>query len=129
MYCSDYRKRLEQAIAHYQWPFKKQDVVFHEKYGKGKFRPRKIKTVVDLIDAIENRATTEKELRSLFGAICTILEPAPCRKTHCSNYGGSFNWCNCGIGLVPGRCRDNLLYMKRQKEKKARQGNIEERGN
>lgn len=122
MYNSKYRSRLEQAIEHYQWPYKKRDVEFHKRFRKSRFKPRKIKSVKDLLDAFEKRAKTETETRNLFGVMSRLLEPPGCGKSHCKNYGGSFNWCNCAIGKIPGRCKDNLQYLKRKKEIAQQQG-------
>jgi hypothetical protein len=123
MYCSDYRKRAEQAVGHYQFPYTKKDAYFHERYCKGKFKPRKINNVKDLFDAIEKRQTTEKELRSFFDHLCSMLEPPCCQKSHCQ-YHTAFSFCNCADGRVPGKCKDHREYIKRRK---ARQKNKEEK--
>ncbi len=119
MYKSDYRPRLEKAIEKYQWPYTKRDVAFHNRYCSedGEFKPKKIESIEDLLDAFEKRATTEAELRNLFGTMFRLLEPPGCGKTHCKNHGGSFNWCNCAIGKVPGKCSENRAYLKRKREK------------
>ena len=110
MYQSDYRPRLEKAIELYRF--------YTTPLGRAMgHKPRKIKTVKDLIDAIEKRATTEKQLRDLFGSIMSLLEPPSCSKSHCEFYGGSFAWCSCRKGLVPGTCRENRAYLKRRRER------------
>jgi len=110
MYQSDYRPRLEKAIERYRFNV----TPFGRRLGD---KPRKIKTVKDLIDAIEKRATTEKQLRDLFGSIMSLLEPPSCSKSHCESYGGSFAWCGCRKGLVPGKCKENRAYLKRRRER------------
>jgi hypothetical protein len=123
MYKSNYRKRAEQAVEHYTWPYTKQDVCFHAKYGKGKFKPRKIKSVKDLFDAFEKRATTETQLRNLFAIIYFLLEPPSCSKTHCK-FHTAFSFCFCGKDLVPGKCKENRAYLKRRKIKEAKLSQI-----
>lgn len=123
MYCSKYRKRAEQAVNHYKFPYTKRDIEFHKRYEKGEFKPRKITTVEDLFDAIEKHQTTETALRSFFYHICEMLEPPRCKKTHCQYYT-SFSFCNCGDNRVPGKCKEHREYMKRCK---ARQKKAEEK--
>jgi hypothetical protein len=119
MYKSNYRKRAEQAVEHYEWPYTKRDVYFHNKYDKGKFKPRKIKSVKDLFDASEKRATTEIQLRNLFSAMYFIIEPPSCSKTHCE-FHTAFSFCLCSKGLVPGKCKENRAYLKRRRIKEAK---------
>jgi hypothetical protein len=58
-------------------------------------------------------------LRDLFGSIISLLEPPGCGMSHCESYGGSFAWCNCSKGEVPGKCKKNRAYLKRKKERAA----------
>lgn len=110
MYRSDYRKRLEDAIEHFR--FHRYDY----KTGKrNKLVP--IETVEDLLDAIEKRATTEKQLRKGFGWITGLLEPRSCTKSHCEHFT-SYAFCNCSAGRVPARCPDYRKYIQRWRERK-----------
>lgn len=125
MYQSDYRPRLEQAIKKYRF---KGTSLMRVK-GQLIYAPssRSIKTVKDLIDALEKRATTEKQLRDLFGIIYHLLEPPGCQKSHCKSYGGSFAYCNCAKGEVPGKCKEHREYLKRKREReeKAKTAGVE----
>lgn len=125
MYKSKYRKRAEQAVSHYQFPYKKFDIEFHKRFNKGKFKPKKIRSINDLFDAIEKHQTTEKVLRRFFYHLCGMLEPPSCQKTHCQ-YHTAFSFCNCADGRVPGKCKEHRKYIKRCK---ARQKSKEENSN
>ena len=110
MYRSNYRKRLEDAIKHFR---------FHKYDYKTMKRNKKvpIKSVEDLFDAMEKRATTEQQLRKAFGWIISLLEPPSCIKSHCKHYT-AYAFCYCDDGRIPGRCPDHKKYIKGRKERR-----------
>jgi hypothetical protein len=114
MYLSDYRNRVDAAVAHVKMPRK------YISRSRGVTLPNGvIETAKDLLDAIERRATTEKTLRRLFDAICCVLEPPSCWKSHCKHYT-VYAFCNCSDGRVPGRCKEHRQYVERKKKRAAK---------
>lgn len=51
---------------------------------------------------------------------CRILEPPYCQKTHCPHHT-VFGFAGCSKALVPGKCKFNLGYIKRKKEREEKE--------
>lgn len=63
--------------------------------------------------AVLSKRTTDKRLNDIIFAVIEILEPEPCRMTHCKEYGGASFFCGCGLEKIPGRCKIHQEYKKR----------------
>lgn len=113
MHKSDYRDRLEAAIRYYVFP-----------HSKGS-EPRKIVSATDLLDAMETRSTTEKELRPLFKEMSMSLEPPNCEKGHCEKHS-EYAFCGCTGGKVPGRCKEAKEYLDKVAKRDEWRGKLEE---
>ncbi len=67
-----------------------------------------------LVDMVRKRAAGDREVSNILFPIISVLEPDGCWMSHCKNYGGVYNFCNCGLGRVPGRCSIYKEYKERQ---------------
>lgn len=70
----------------------------------------------EIINVMGKRAKSDRELDSIINSVCEILEPPSCKKSHCPHHT-SFGFCGCSLALVPGKCKLNIDYLKRKKER------------
>lgn len=91
--CSKYRHRLKKALEF-----------------------RGLKYPQEIIDYMGKRATTDRSLDGIIIAVCDIVEPPNCTKSHCPHFT-TFSFCNCIDNRVPGKCPLNLEYLKKKKER------------
>ena len=77
-------------------------------------------TVRELMDTLERRGMSERDVHSLFFKIIDALEPDQCPMTHCDLYGGAGAPMNCGDGSIPGRCTTLRDFRVRQAAKAAK---------
>ena len=62
---------------------------------------------------LSNKGMPDNKLYSIICDILSTLEPTICQKTHCQHHT-AYGFCNCGQGLVPGKCKDHREYMDRK---------------
>jgi hypothetical protein len=74
-------------------------------------------SVRDLRETLQRRGMPDREIHKLFFVITHVLEPEPCRMTHCKDYGGEGCPMNCALERVPGRCQVYAKYKKRREER------------
>lgn len=91
--CSKYVSRLKIALAHRGLPYPQQ-----------------------IIDYIGKRASTDRELDRIITSVLQIIEPPSCQKTHCPSHT-AYGFCGCSKSLVPSKCKLNLEYLKRKRDK------------
>jgi hypothetical protein len=94
--CSKYMKRFRFALQYRKLPFPK-----------------------EIIDYMGKRATSDRSLDGIICNILNIIEPPYCQKSHCEHHT-TYGFCGCSKNLVPGKCKLNLEYLKRKKEKEER---------
>ena len=79
-----------------------------------------IRTLASFLDAIERRASSERQLcEGVYGELLVILEPPNCEKYHCEhNTTGGF--ARCALNRTPGRCKDHREFLARCRAAKAK---------
>lgn len=77
---------------------------------------RKLPFPTDIINYIGKRANSDRSLDGIICSALSIIEPPNCTKSHCPSFT-SFAFCNCSLSLVPGRCKLNLDYLKKKRER------------
>ncbi len=70
----------------------------------------------EIINMMAKRAKSDSQLDGIICSCLDILEPPYCQKRHCPSHT-TYGFCGCSKNLVPGKCKLNLDYLKRQKEK------------
>lgn len=70
----------------------------------------------DIINYMGKRATSDRELDGIIHRVLQIIEPPYCQKNHCPHHT-AFAFCGCSKKLVPGKCKLNLEYLKRKRER------------
>ena len=74
-----------------------------------------IRTLVSFLDAVERRASSERQLcEGVYGELLGILEPPNCEKYHCEHHT-SGGFAGCALNRTPGRCKEHREYLKRRK--------------
>lgn len=91
--CSKYLPRFRKALEYRQLPFPK-----------------------EIIDYMGKRANSDRSLDEIILNVLEIIEPPYCQKRHCE-YHTSYGFCGCSQGLVPGKCKLNLDYLKRKRDR------------
>lgn len=76
-------------------------------------------SVVTLFKTLERRGISDSELNKITWLLLAHLEPPSCQKGHCEHYGGQSAFCDCSLGRIPGRCKENREFIKRRAERKA----------
>ena len=70
-----------------------------------------------LVGVLIKRGITDAKLNGIIATMCWVLEPPGCTMTHCENYGGTYAFCNCSKGLLPGKCPVYRAFGKRNKNR------------
>lgn len=69
-----------------------------------------------IIDYMGKRATSDRDLDAIIHGVLQIIEPPYCSKSHCPHHT-TYGFCGCSQSLVPGKCKLNLEYLKRKRER------------
>ncbi len=77
-------------------------------------------SIKELLYTLEKRGMADHEMNNLVWQIIGYLEPPGCTMSHCKHSGGSSASCECGLGRIPGRCKEHREYLKRCKERDAK---------
>jgi len=74
----------------------------------------------DLARVFRKRGITDRQQNEIVHRVLVVLEPTPCWVSHCKHYGGVSAFCNCGEGLIPGKCKIRRDFLKRRRGKVAK---------
>jgi hypothetical protein len=78
-----------------------------------------IRTLSAFLDAVERRATSERQLcEGVYGDLLNILQPPGCQKTHCKHHS-VFGFASCLLNRTPGRCKEHREYLERRRKREA----------
>lgn len=77
---------------------------------------RKLPFPSEIINYMGKRATTDRSLDSIILEVLDIIEPPYCQKSHCE-FHTAYGFCGCSKNLVPGKCKLNLDYLKRKRDR------------
>lgn len=83
------------------------------------FEYRGLKVPEEIISYMGKRATSDRSLDAILLGVLNIIEPPYCQKSHCPSHT-TFAFCGCSKGLVPGKCKLNLEYLKRKRDREER---------